>query len=461
MRFDGLSILVVEDELLLRKRICANLEGSGADVTGAETLKAAGTWLKDMGADFVLLDINLPDGIGTDLLSDECARDANIIVMTAYGSIEQAVESMRRGAVDYISKPFDAEELPLVISRALQAKHSARIDEHRNTDIRSSTEFFFGAALKPLKSNLEKIIQSDKRLQTDLPPVLLSGETGTGKTSIARWIHYNGPRADKPIVEVNCSALPEALAESELFGHERGAFTDARTSRIGLFEAAKGGSLFLDELPSLSPPLQAKVLTAIEEKRVRRLGGNKYIPVDARVIAATNQDLNRAMAEGRFREDLFHRLNLFAINIPPLRERGNDIASLAELFLKRLCKRHKLPPKRITPLGKRNLISHHWPGNVRELAHELERAVVFEDSNTLDFNNLAPSAAPAKSRTRETNDWFNEEFIFPESGFSMEDAINRIINHALEQTDNNVSAAARLLGVSRDYIRYRLEQPKK
>jgi transcriptional regulator with GAF, ATPase, and Fis domain len=260
-------------------------------------------------------------------------------------------------------------------------------------------------------------------------------------------------------VEVNCSALPETLAESELFGHERGAFTDARAARIGLFEAAHGGTLFLDELPSLSLALQAKVLTAVEDHKIRRVGGSKEIPVDVRIIAATNRDLTKLVTEGLFREDLYHRLDLFSIEIPPLRARGDDILKLAELFLRTLSKRHRLTGKNLSSVGRKNLIAYSWPGNVRELAHELERAIVFEDHDHLDFENLAgrrlfEAATPAQEGT--AGDWFNSNFVFPPEGFSLEDAILRIINHALKQTNQNVSAAARLLGVSRDYLRYRL-----
>src|SRR5437762_13327663 len=207
-----------------------------------------------------------------------------------------------------------------------------------------------------MQAQLEKILAADRRLQESLPPVLIEGETGVGKTTIARWIHHSGPRATQPLVEVNCSALPETLAESELFGHERGAFTDARTARMGLFEAATGGTLFLDELPSLSPALQAKVLTAIEDRRIRRLGGTREIPVDIRIIAATNRELKQLVAEGRFREDLLHRLDLFRLHLAPLRERGADTLKLADTLLARLHQRHRLPRKAISESGKKRLM---------------------------------------------------------------------------------------------------------
>jgi DNA-binding NtrC family response regulator len=308
-----------------------------------------------------------------------------------------------------------------------------------------------------LEKQMEKILEVDARLQDALPPVLIQGETGTGKTTLARMLHQRGPRAAEPLVEINCSALPETLAESELFGHERGAFTDAKTARMGLFEAASGGTLFLDEMASLSMPLQAKVLTAIDDRRIRRVGGNKPISIDVRVVAAANRPLTELIAEGRFREDLYHRLDLFRINVPALRERGADIARLAELMAARICARHRVPVKPISPAGAQRLASYRWPGNVRELEHELERAIVFEEGAGLEFLHLQAAGRQPSPGNNADGDWFNGGFSFPAEGFSLETAINRLIEQALAQAGNNVSAAARLLGVSRDYIRYRLE----
>src|SRR5213593_3100332 len=459
----GLSILVVEDEALLRKQIGAHLEKRGADVTGADTLQAARRFLADLSFDFVLLDVNLPDGRGTELLKGKgLPTDSGIIVMTAEGGVNGAVEAMRLGALDYLVKPFDLAELPLVIGRARQTKKMARLDEHRRREA-PERAFFFGGSLAGLENQLEKIIAADNRMQARLSAVLIQGETGTGKTTIARWLHRHGPRAAQPLVEVNCSALPETLAESELFGHERGAFTDARAAPMGLFEAANGGTLFLDELPSLSASMQAKVLTAIEDRKIRRLGGTREIPVDVRIIAATNRELKQLVAEGKFRDDLLHRLDLFRLHLAPLRERGEDTLKLAETLLTRLHQRHRLPRKTITEIGKKRLLNYHWPGNVRELAHELERTIVFSDSDQLDFEQLESSGPPHPAAPAPADDWFNADFTFPAEGFLLEEAINRLIQHALAQTEQNVSAAARLLGVSRDYLRYRLtgKQPGK
>ncbi len=445
---------------MLRRQLTANLERFGADVTGAENLATARQWLRDEPFDFVLLDVNLPDGLGTDLLREKIFPPATtVIVMTANGGVSNAVDAMRLGAADYLVKPFDAGELPLVIARALRTRNSTRLDEQRRDGTaRAAGVFFFGNSLAFVETQLKKILEADARMQTQLPPALIEGETGTGKTTIARWLHERGPRAAQPFVEINCSALPETLAESELFGHERGAFTDARTARIGLFEAASGGTLFLDELPSLSPTLQAKLLKVIEENRLRRLGGTRELTVDTRVIAATNQDLKAMVAAGKFREDLFHRLDLYRIQIPPLRERGEDIVRLAELLLENLCQRHRLAPKRLSAAGRRRLMACPWPGNVRELSHELERAIVFEGGGELGLEQL-PTPIDA-DRTGIDAGWLNPDFRFPPEGFSLEDATAVLIGRALKQTGNNVSAAARLLGVSRDFLRYRLAGSK-
>lgn len=458
--FSGLSILVLEDEVLMRKQISAGLERIGMDVTGVGNLANARTMAAEMSFDFALMDVNLPDGKSLQLMEERVfPGGTGIVIMTGDSDIEGAVAAMKLGALDYLTKPFDVGELPLVFARALKAKQSQRAEEHKQEEKGSDEGLFFGDSLQAVRARLEKIIQADRRLGTELPPVLIVGETGTGKTTIARWLHNHGPRAGQELIDVNCSALPESLAESELFGHEKGAFTDARSARMGLFEAASGGTLFLDELPSLSPGLQAKVLKALEDGKIRRVGGNKEIPIDTRVIAATNLDLQEAIRSGEFREDLYHRLDLYRIQIPPLRDRGDDILKLAEEYVSRLCKRHRLPVKKITPEGRERLLGYEWKGNVRELAHELERSIVFEDEDELDFGHLVGGGAMPGSE--DPNDWLRPGFSYPEEGFSLEEAINRLIQLALRQSKDNVSAAARLLGVSRDYVRYRLEGKNK
>lgn len=454
----GLSVLLVDDDPLLRSQISGYLEKLGIDVTVVKDLQSARRMIADLDFDFVLLDVNLPDGTGTDLLKERVfAANTGVIVITAGGGVQGAVEAMRMGALDYLVKPFDIRELPLAINRARQMRQSARLHEHRR-DTENKGQFYFGEALKPLEVQLEKIVAVDRRMESRLPPVLIQGETGTGKSTIARWLHHGGPRAEGPLVEINCSALPEQLAESELFGHERGAFTDARAARLGLFEAANGGTLFLDELPSLSLGLQAKLLTVIEDGAIRRLGGNKRIPVDVRLVAASNRDLKKLVGEGAFREDLFHRLDLYRIEIPPLRQRAEDIIRLASRLLEQLCRRHRIPQKRIHPEGRLRLLAYPWPGNVRELAHELERSIIFDESDELKFANLPAGTAGGNVDARADGQrWFGEDYRFPPQ-FSLEQAIYETIQHALKLSQNNVSAAARMLGVPRDYVRYRLSK---
>jgi DNA-binding NtrC family response regulator len=385
------------------------------------------------------------------------SANTGVVVMTAEGGVNGAVEAMQLGAMSYLTKPFEMGELLLVFNRVGRDRRARRLEQHRREDeVVAEEAFCFGPSLAGLRAQLDKVLAADRRMQQRLPPVLIQGETGTGKTTIARWLHQHGPRADQPLVEVNCPALPETLAESELFGHERGAFTDARSARMGLFEAADTGTLFLDELASLSLPIQAKVLTAIEDGKIRRLGGNKPIAVDIRLIAASNRDLKELVAAGQFREDLYHRLDLFQVTIPPLRERQEDLAALAETLLRRICRRQRMTPRPISDEGRLRLRAWPWPGNVRELAHELERAVVFEDG-PLAFEHLqAPGARRSAAAAPPVSEWFNESFVFPESGFSLEAAIDRIVRHAVRQSGGNASAAARLLGVSRDVVRYRL-----
>jgi two-component system, NtrC family, response regulator AtoC len=453
----GTEILLLEDEVLLRKRLTAFLERQGAEVSAAGTLAQAGHLLKEVSCDFALIDVNLPDGDGLELLRNKrFSENTAVVVMTADGSVSVAVEAMKLGAADYLVKPFEADELPLVFQRVRRNLQTARIEAHRRgQESAEGNAFFFGEDLGEVRGLLGKIIAADQRLQGALPPVLIEGETGTGKTSIARWIHYHGPRSQAPLVEVNCSALPEALAESELFGHERGAFTDARKERIGLFEAADGGTLFLDEITSLPLTLQAKVLTAVEDGRIRRLGGNRTLGVDVRLVVAANCPLQEKVQSGEFREDLFHRLDLFRVCIPPLRQRARDLLPLAEQLLRSIENRHRVGSRPFSRVAKERLSAYAWPGNVRELMHVLERAVVFEEGEELHLEGIPAGGGGAVGHSPQ---WLPESFIFPPTGFSVEEEINRMIRLALRQCDDNVSAAARLLGVSRDFVRYRLQQ---
>jgi len=458
----GCQILVLEDEALLRKTLCRYLESKGAVVFPAENMAEARRIRDGAELDYALLDINLPDGSGLDLLDQPgFSRNTRVVVMTAEGGVRSAVAAMRRGAIDYLAKPFEPEELPMVLARASQDHARSRIREfEQESRATPALTLFIGERLKAVESQLNKILQTDQRLGRALPPVLIEGETGTGKSTLARWLHGNGPRHQAPLIEVVCSSLPEPLAESELFGHERGAFTDARKERIGLFEAADGGTLFLDEISSLSLAIQAKVLTAIEDRRIRRVGGNTQRAIDVRLITASLHPLDRLVKEGSFREDLCQRLNLLRVRIPPLREFPEDIPELARHLLAGLQKRYRRPEVTLAPVAHQRLMAYAWPGNVRELIHELERALIFHEAGPLDFAHLGGAAAPAGIPQDAPPPLLNPEWVLPAEEFQFEDALQaltrQVIDEALRQEEGNVSAAARRLGVPRDYVRYRI-----
>ncbi|MFO7724977.1 MAG: sigma-54 dependent transcriptional regulator [Oceanipulchritudo sp.] len=458
----GRQILLLEDETLLRKSLVSYLESKGATVFPAATIAEAVRIRDSSELDFALLDINLPDGNGLDLLDQPgFSSNTHLVIMTAEGGIRTAIEAVKRGAGDYLSKPFEPEELPMIFSRLERESAQIRKEEfEREARNDPAKSLFMGQRLQAVQSQLDKILSADRRLGSALPPVLIEGETGTGKSTLARWLHANGPRKEAPLIEINCSSLPESLAESELFGHERGAFTDARKERIGLFEAADGGSLFLDEIASLSPAIQAKILTAIEDRRIRRLGGNANRAIDVRLIAASLHPLARLVEEGSFREDLYHRLNLLHLRIPPLREFPDDLPPLARHILDGLRKRYRLPDVDIPAQGMERLMTCKWPGNVRELMHELERAIIFNDSGSLSLEHLGP-VPETGGHSPGPPDLLNPRWEIPEKEFNFEEALKKLTSEVIEKAlaieDGNISAAARRLGVPRDFIRYRIQ----
>jgi two-component system response regulator AtoC len=458
----GRNILVLEDEVLLRKSLCAYLEEKGAETYPVGSLAQAREIIASTELDFALMDINLPDGNSMDILLDPgFSKNTRVVVMTADGGIRTAIEAIQRGASDYLSKPFAVEELPMVFARIARETAQTRIREfERGNRSEPSDSLFAGERMQVVRKQIDKILAADERLAHALPPVLIEGETGTGKSTIARWIHENGPRSNAPLIEVNCSTLAESLAESELFGHEKGAFTDARNERIGLFEAADGGSLFLDEVSSLPISLQAKVLTAIEDGHIRRVGGTARKTVDVRLITASIHPLVDMVKEGTFREDLYHRLNLLLMRIPPLREYPDDLPGLVERLLGKLKKRYRLKNISIPSQCMANIKAYAWPGNVRELIHELERSLIFSDSDKLTFEHLNPSAATTQFHI-PSQGLLNPGFVIPDSGYLFEEDLKKlsqsVIDEALRLENGNVSAAARRLGVARDFIRYRID----
>jgi DNA-binding NtrC family response regulator len=453
----GCDILLLEDDAPLRRRLAAHLEHLGAHVSLATGVAEARRLLATGRFEFALIDLHLPDGEGLDLLREGAfSETTGVVVMTAFGGVKQAVEAIKLGAGDYLSKPFEAEELPLAFLRCQKTRGSARQAEHQAHEVEAEAEsLLFSPGLSALRTQLEAVIAAEHRVRATLPPVLIEGETGTGKSALARWLHRHGPRAAQPFIALNCAALPDTLAEAELFGHERGAFTDARRARIGLFEAADGGTLFLDEIAFLAPAIQAKVLVAVEEGSIRRLGDTREIKVNARLIAASNRPLAEQVKTGAFRNDLYQRLNFLRIEVPPLRERSGDIVPLARHLLDRIAGRHRLTGLTLSAAGETALCRQPWRGNVRELAHEIERAVIFGAAGPLDFAHLnsegeARSPPALVPRT-------NRPLTLPESGLSLDAAIDELIASALSQTNHNVSAAARRLGVTREFLRHRLK----
>jgi two-component system response regulator AtoC len=453
----GCEVLLLEDDAVLRRRLVAHLRSLGAEVTEVATIGAARKALAELRFDFALVDLHLPDGEALELLREGAfSENTGVVVMTAFGGIKAAVEAMRQGAGDYLSKPFEPDELPIAFMRCREKRGMNRRDEFRASEHISAdgNDLFFGESLAGVRGKLDLILATERRLEKALPPILVEGETGTGKSLLAAWLHRQGPRASRPFVKVNCAALPETLAESELFGHERGAFTDARTARIGLFEAADGGTLFLDDIGTLASSTQAKVLACIEDRAIRRLGATKEIRVDVHLVAASNEPLSDLVESGSFRSDLYHRLHLIHISLPPLRERGLDIYSLAKHMLERIARRHRLKDISISAVGKARLLAQRWPGNARELSHAIEREVIFAQGPQLDFESLgAPPPAAALG-------WRNPIWRVPDEGFSIDSVVNDLIEEVLRDTGHNISATARRLGVTREFLRYRLNGQK-
>ena len=441
------SLLVVDDEELIRSALRERLEGAGHHVLEAGSGKQALGSLE--GVDLVLLDYKLPDADGLELLKQMRRADPDILVilMTAYASVERAVEAMKQGAHDYVQKPFDLDEVQFLVERALETTRLRR--EVRELRARQSEPYAFdrivgdSPVVQELRTMLAKIAGSPAST------VLLTGESGTGKDLGARCIHYNSGRAGGPFMHITCSAVPEALLESELFGHERGAFTDARQQRKGLLELADKGTVYLDEIGEMTAALQAKLLRFLEEKTFKRVGGTADIRVDVRVIGATNRDLEKAVAENHFREDLYYRLRVLPVRLPPLRERRGDVALLSKFFLDGFNREFRKRVKGFSAEAAALLDSYGWPGNVRELRNALERAVLLSDGETLGpdaFDMLrAPSTVTAG-------------FRLPAEGVDFSALERDLVVQALERAAGQQTRAAELLGMSRDQIRYRIEK---
>ena len=457
------AVLIVDDEEVLAGAMGDYLRRFGYAVTlrssGEEGLRS----IDQEPPDIVVLDFRLPRMDGLEVLRriKESRPEIEVILLTAHGSVEGAVEAIKLGAFDYLSKPLDLEELRLVVGKALHSvRQGQELDYLRSrVDRENPSREIVGGSEQILQ--VKKLIQQIAAIEAlsgkEAPAILITGETGTGKELVARSIHSSSPRANKPFVEINCAAIPNQRLEAELFGYEKGAFTDAKANKVGLFEAADGGTLFLDEISSLDLNLQAKLLKAIEERSVRRLGSIQMRHFDVVLMAATNQPLEQAIKAKSFREDLYYRLKVLEINLPPLRERGNDPLLLANHFVKLHARRYNRGQKTFSA-GAAAIIGHYaWPGNVRELSNVIERAVLLKSGATLEADDLAlrPMASSDEAAARNPDTTLAIDLS---KGIVLDDLERTIIEAVLGRTNWNRTRAAQMLGLSRETLRYRIEK---
>ncbi len=466
----GSTVLIVDDEQTLARSAKAFLADHGYDAEVATSGEKAMELLENLQPDVVFADVRLPGMSGLDLLKRIREFDPVIpvIMVTAYGSIEGAVEAVKLGAFDYVKKPVDLEELKLLADRA---RENRLLRQELSYYRRRATRDVGFPAMLGESPVIRAVLERARQIAAldEAPPVLLTGETGTGKGLLARAIHASGPRAMKPFIEVNCTALPATLMEAELFGYERGAFTDAKESKPGLVEAAEGGFLFLDEIGDVDLSVQGKLLRAIEERAVRRVGSVRERKIDFRIVAATNRDLEREARQEQFRKDLYFRLAVIVLDVPPLRERGSDVLLLTEHFLRSFNAKYGKVVREMSAAARDLLLSYPWPGNVRELSHVIERAVLWSRGPTLDIEHLAvtsptgvgsadhgasrasgspggePGAAPAAA-------------ALPPPGVDLAQWEKSVIERALREAGGNQTKAAQRLGISRDTLRYRLKK---
>jgi DNA-binding NtrC family response regulator len=440
------NILVVDDDAAVRETLCVLLEGEGHRVTaaasGAEALEALG----ESPFQLMLTDLRMPGMTGIELLKESGQRQPELlsIVLTAHGSVDTAVEAMRLGAYDYVGKPFSADDLVLTVERALEFTTL----RHENRDLKRTLKgkYRFVNMIGESES-ANAIYRMIERVADTDSTVLITGESGTGKELVARTIHFNSARRDKPLIPINCGAIPEHLLESELFGHERGAFTGASATRIGRFEAAHGGTLFLDEIGEMHPALQVKLLRALQEREFERVGGNRTIKVDVRIVAATNQDLEQLVQDRKFREDLFYRLNVIPIEVPALRERRDDIPLLVKHFLDKFNADKNRHVDGFTDEAMALLAAYEWPGNIRELENLVERLVILEPDGV-----LGPEVLPDRIGHRNVTAAMGR-VVLPEEGLNFDATVaefeDALILQALERSKWVKNRAAQLLGLNR------------
>jgi len=448
------KILVVDDEHLIRWSLEQNLKKQGYEVVTAGTGEDALRLVREEQPDLVLLDIQLPGISGIDVLEKIKDHDEDIIVImvTANSGLENAVRAMRLGAYDYVNKPFNLEELSIVVRKALDSSDLKQEVVRLRTETKKNGPPNIIGESRQVKSLMEVL---EKVARSEAATVLVQGESGTGKELVAKWIHYSSNRAEKPFIAINCAAVPATLLESELFGHEKGAFTDAKANKKGLFELADGGTVFLDEIGDMEMGMQAKLLRFLEDRSFRRIGGGRVYTVDVRIISATNKDLQKSIEEKTFRNDLYYRLQVIPIFLPALRERKEDIIPLALHFISLYNRDFNKKVQGIAGMAERMLTEYSWPGNIRELKNVIERAIILGNEETLLLENLpleivaktsAPSGAPATS------------FRLPPEGIDIEEVEKELIRQALEVTEWNQSKAAKKLSLGIDAFRYRMKK---
>jgi DNA-binding NtrC family response regulator len=445
----SITILIVDDEPLLRWSVTQRLREAGYNALEAETGKEALTQARTASPDLILLDQGLPDEKGVDLIAPlkEPNPDAVVIMLTADAHVETAVAAMRAGAYDYLSKPVNLDQLQWVVGKALEAAALRR--EVNALKARQAAPYTFDHIIgesQPMRQVKQLLLRI---AQNSTSTVLLTGPSGTGKDLAAKVLHYNSPRAQYPFTHITCSALPETLLESELFGYEKGAFTDARQTKKGLLEQADGGSVFLDEIGEMSPALQAKLLRFLEDKTFRRVGGAADIRPDVRIIAATNRNLQEAISQRSFREDLYYRLNVITVELPPLSARRGDVPLLVRYYIDRFCLEFGKSGCEISAEVLQLLEAYPWPGNVRELRNVMERAVLLSDRPQLAASDFLGLTAP---------DSTGDKIQLPPGGIDFEQLERDLVEQALVRAGGNQTRAAQLLGMNRDQIRYRIDK---
>lgn len=459
------SILIVEDEEMLADNIRTYLERNQWEPHVVHSAEEGLRKLKEFHPDIVLTDYHLPVKTGLDLIKSALAMDPNtrIVMLTGEGDIQLAVAAMKAGACDYITKPASLAELKLVLERALEQTQTEKtLTSSQRRQSRGSLDVIIGESPPMLlvKSKVRQVLDAEKRMNdNDLPAVLVTGETGTGKELLARALHFEGVRSNWPFVEVNCASLPPNLLESELFGHERGAFTDAKDRRIGLVEAAEGGTLFLDEIGEVDLSIQAKLLKLLEEKTVRRIGSVRDRKVNIRIVSATNRNLEQMVLEGRFRSDLYYRLRVISLSMPALRGTGEDILHIAKFYLQSHGKRYGKPDLYFTPDALEAMQRYGWPGNVRELRNMLEQVVLLAQDDAIGVDQLTFSLCQSRAEKTRASDLLKiaVDPAAKNTPKAEDEEVDRLAQ-ILEKTDWNISKSAKLLGLSRDMLRYRIEK---